>query len=131
MGDRVQILAITVSVVIIILIIGLIRQRRLREEYSIIWLAAGLSLIVFSVWRGLLDRIAAFIGVYYAPAVLLLVGLLFGMLAFLHLTIVISKHANQNRTLAQEIALLKAEIERLSQRVSVAPNDATMSKPKR
>jgi len=114
MGIRVQILAITVSVALIILIISLIRKRKLREEYSIIWLLAGLSLIVFSIWRGLLDRIAEVIGVYYAPAVLLLVGLLFGALAFLHLTIVISKHADQNRVLAQEMALLKEKLERLS-----------------
>ena len=61
MGIRVQILAITVSVALIILIISLIRKRKLREEYSIIWLLAGLSLIVFSIWRGLLDRIAELI----------------------------------------------------------------------
>jgi hypothetical protein len=113
MGTRVQVLAITVSVLLIILIIGLIRKRKLREEYSIIWLAAGFVLILFSIWRDLLDRIAAVIGVYYAPAVLLLVGLLFGALAFLHLTVVISRFADQNRVLAQEMALLKEKLEQL------------------
>jgi len=64
MGTRVQMLAITVSVLLILLIIGLIRKRKLREEYSIIWLVAGFVLILFSIWRDRLDRIAGVIGVY-------------------------------------------------------------------
>ncbi|PWB74593.1 DUF2304 domain-containing protein [candidate division GN15 bacterium] len=114
MGIRVQLLAITASVALIILIIGLIRKRKLREEYSIIWLLAGFTLILFSIWRELLDLIAGVIGVYYAPAMLLLVGLFFGALAFLHLTVVISRFADQNRTLAQEMALLKEKLDRLT-----------------
>jgi hypothetical protein len=124
MGTRVQMLAITVSVLLILLIIGLIRKRKLREEYSIIWLVAGFVLILFSIWRDLLDRIAGVIGVYYAPAVLLLVGLFFGALAFLHLTVVISKFADQNRTLAQELALMKEKLERLTEERSPGRNTA-------
>ena len=124
MGTRVQILAIAVSVLLILLIIGLIRKRKLREEYSIIWLVAGFVLILFSIWRDLLDRIAGVIGVYYAPAVLLLVGLFFGALAFLHLTVVISKFADQNRTLAQELALMKEKLERLTEERSPGRNTA-------
>lgn len=114
MGTRVQILSIVASILVIGLIIHLIRQRKLREEYSIIWLAGSVVLIIFSVWRGLLDIIAQFVGVYYAPAILLLIGIFFAALGFLHFTVVISKQADQNKTMAQEIALLKARIDELT-----------------
>ncbi|UCD17585.1 MAG: DUF2304 domain-containing protein [Candidatus Zixiibacteriota bacterium] len=116
MGSRIQILAITASILVILLVIFLVRQRKLREEYCIIWIIGSLSLIVFSIWRGLLDIIGNLVGVYYAPAFLLLVGIMFGALGFLHLMVVISTHTDQNKNMAQEIALLKGKLEELTAR---------------
>jgi hypothetical protein len=118
MGVRIHILSITASVLVIMLIIYLVRKRKLREEYSIMWLVGSVVLIVFAVWRRLLDIIAGFVGVYYAPAILLLVGIFFGVLMFLHFTVVISRQADENKTMAQEIALLKARLEELSGQLS-------------
>lgn len=114
MVTRIQILSIVGSILVIILIIHLIRQRKLHEEYSIMWLVGSFVLIIFSVWRRLLDIIAEFVGVYYAPAILLLVGIFFGVLIFLHFTVVISRQADENKIMAQEIALLEARIDELA-----------------
>jgi hypothetical protein len=111
---RIQILSIVASVLVIILIVYLIRRKKLREEYSLMWLGGSLVLIVFSIWRRLLEIIAGLVGVYYAPVVLLLVGIFFGVLIFLHLTVVISKQADQNKIMAQEIALLKGRVDELT-----------------
>jgi hypothetical protein len=109
----IQIISIAASIAIILFVISLIRKRKLREEYSILWLIGSVVLIVFSIWRRLVDIIADFVGVAYAPAILLLTGILFGVLMFLHFTVVISKQADENKTLAQEIALLKNRIDKL------------------
>jgi hypothetical protein len=115
MTSPIQILSILASIVIIVFILSLIRQRRLREEYSIMWLVGSLVLILFSVWRGLLDIIADLVGVVYAPAILLLIGIFFGVVMFLHFTVVLSKQADRNKSLAQQIALLRNRIEELEQ----------------
>jgi len=94
-------------------ILSLIRQRRLREEYSILWIAGSIVLMVFTLWRDLLDILAGFLGIHYAPTTLLLVAIFFGVLMFLHLTVVVSKHADKNKTLTQEIALLRNKLEEL------------------
>lgn len=112
MGSRIQTIAIVASILIILFIVSLIRKRKLREEYSIMWIIGSLVLIAFSIRRDLLDKVANMVGVFYAPVVLLLVGVFFGILIFLHLTVMISKQTEQNRTLVQEIALLKHRIER-------------------
>jgi len=114
MDIRIQILAIATSVFIILFILSLIRRRMLREEYGIMWLIGGLTLILFSIWRDLLDIIANMVGVFYAPAILILITIFFGGLMFLHLTVVISRHADQNKNMAQEIALLKNKLNTLA-----------------
>ncbi|MCK4655414.1 MAG: DUF2304 domain-containing protein, partial [candidate division Zixibacteria bacterium] len=86
MISPIQIISILASIFIIVFILSLIRQRKLREEYSIMWLVGSLALILFSIWRGLLDIIANLVGVVYAPAILLLIGIFFGVVMFLHFT---------------------------------------------
>jgi len=113
---NVQALAVTINALLILVVVSLIRRRSLRVEYSIIWLFGTIALLIMSLWRGLLDDVAAYLGIYYAPAVLLLVAILFGILLFLHLTVVISRHTEQNKALAQELALLREKIERLESR---------------
>jgi len=109
MEVRVQFVAIIAIVFLIAIVISMIRQRLLREEYAIMWLIAGVVLVTFALWRDLIDILANTIGVYYAPAVLLLLGIFFGVLITLHFTVALSRHENCLRDLTQEIALLKAE----------------------
>ena len=112
----IQIISIAASILMIIIILSLIRSRKLREEYSIMWIVGSLVLILFSVWRGLLDIIAGMLGIIYPPAFLLLIGIFFGVLMFLHFTVVISKQADQNNDLAQKVAILLDRIEELEKK---------------
>ena len=51
------------------------------------WLLFGGSLLLFSAWRGLIDIVADWFNVYYAPAFLFLVFLVLLALIALHLTV--------------------------------------------
>lgn len=114
---RISILAAIASVVLLLVILELIRRRRLREKYAILWLATGVVLLVLSLWRDGLNTIAGWAGVSYAPAILFAVGALFVLVVLLHYSTVISKLADQNTILAQKLALLE-------QRQSTASNGA-------
>jgi hypothetical protein len=107
---KVSILATVVSVVLLLVVFELIRSRRLRERYALLWLATGVVLVVLSAWRGGLNTIAGWFGVRgYPPAVLFAVGLLFVIIVLLHYSTVISRLADQNTILAQRLALLEAK----------------------
>jgi len=109
---RTSIAAAVVSVLLLLVVFELIRSRRLRERYALLWLATGLILVALSVWRGGLNTIARWFGVStYPPAVLFAVGLLFVILVLLHYSTVISKLSDQNTTLAQRLALLESRVE--------------------
>ena len=109
---RISIAATVVAVVLLLVVFELIRSRRLRERYALLWLATGIVLVVLSAWRGGLNTIARWLGVRsYPPAVLFAVGLLFVILVLLHYSTVISRLADQNMTLAQRLALLEARLD--------------------
>ena len=108
----VSIAGILASLVLLVVVFELIRSRRLRESYALLWLLTGVSLLVLSAWRDGLDTVAGWLGVDgYPPAVLFAVGLLFIILVLLHYSTVISKLADQNVILAQRLALLEQDVD--------------------
>jgi hypothetical protein len=111
MPDRIQIIAIAGSALLFLFIIEMVRRRRLRVEYSILWLAATGVFLSLSVFRSILERFASLVGIYYAPAALFLVAMVFGVMLFIHFSIVISRLSGQNTVLAQRIALLEAMLD--------------------
>ena len=108
---KISIAATVVSLVLLLVVFELIRTRRLRERYALLWLATGTVLVVLSAWRGGLNTIAGWLGVRgYPPAVLFAVGLLFVIIVLLHYSTVISRLADQNTLLAQRLAMLEAKL---------------------
>ena len=110
MTSRIQIVAILGSVAFLLLVLELVRRRRLAEEYSALWIVAALMLLVASIRRDLIDRTAAWLGIYYGPAVLLL-GLVVAVSAvLLWMSVVLSRQQSQIDHLIEESAILSAEL---------------------
>ncbi len=105
--SQIQIVAIGVSLLLFLFIMYLIRSQRLKEEYSLWWIFFSLVFILFSFWKSGLDHVAAFLGVSYPPAALFMILLMAIFLILIEYSIIISKLANKNKSLAQEIGLLK------------------------
>ena len=109
--SRVPRAAAIASILLLIVVFELIRSRRLRERYALLWLLTGVVILVLSLWRGGLNTIAGWLGIQtYPPSVLFAVGSLFILLVLLHYSTVISKLADQNTILAQRLALLEHEL---------------------
>ena len=116
MQIRVQIFSVLVGLALLLVIFHLIRKNKLQEKYSLLWIASALLLLLMAVWRNLLETFARWVGVFYAPSALFLVVAFCGMIIALHFSVVISGLTQQNKSLAQEIALLKEELKRLKKR---------------
>lgn len=100
------------SFTLVLVVLELIRSRRLRERYALVWLLTGLVLTALSAWRDGLNTIAGWVGVHgYPPAVLFAVGILFILAVLLHYSTVISRLSDQNILLAQRLALLEQQVE--------------------
>ena len=108
---KVSLAATLASLILVFVVFELIRSRRLRERYALLWLMTGVVLVVLSAWRGGLNTIAGWVGVTtYPPAVLFAVAALFILLVLLHYSTVISKLSDQSTILAQRVALLEERL---------------------
>jgi cell division protein FtsW (lipid II flippase) len=108
---KVSIAAAVASLILLVIVFELIRSRRLRERYALLWLLTGAVLLVLSLWRAGLNTIARWVGVQtYPPAVLFAVSSLFILAVLLHYSTVISKLSDQNSILAQRVALLETRL---------------------
>jgi hypothetical protein len=114
-SSLVQFVAVAVSGILLLLVIDLVRRRKLTEEYSFIWLLCALALLVLSLWRGVLDVGARWLGVFYPPAALLLVLVFFMFVALLYFSVVISGQRRQIEHLVEELAILDARLRQVEQ----------------
>jgi Uncharacterized conserved protein (DUF2304) len=102
------------SILLILVVLELIRSRRLRERYALLWLATGVVLLVLSAWRGGLNTIAGWLGVSgYPPAILFAAAIMFVIAVLLHYSTVLSRLTDDNVLLAQEVTLLRARLDAL------------------
>jgi hypothetical protein len=103
-----QFFAVLTSLMVFALILELVRRRRLREEYSWLWLLTGVAMVVLVVWQQLLFFITRIIGAVSPLTTLLLFSLLFLLALAIHYSIIISRLTTQVKNLAQELAILGA-----------------------
>jgi hypothetical protein len=108
-----QYIAIFVSISLFLYIFYLVRKKKIKEEYSLLWLSSSLVFIVFSIWRHGLEFFAKLMGIAYPPAALFLILLLAIFLILIEFSINISRLTEENKILAQELALLKDELGKL------------------
>jgi hypothetical protein len=115
--DLLKILAIIGSGALMIVVIELIRQGKLKERYSLLWLLSGAVLLLLSSSRTLLEAVSHLLGIFYPPSFLFLLAFLFLLLITLHFSVVISGLSEKNKHLAQEIALLRQEMQEAVEQV--------------
>jgi hypothetical protein len=111
-AHRIQVFSICGSALLFYFIISLIKRRRLKEEYAILWIFTAAVFIFLSIFTSILEFLAHVAGVSYAPAALMLLLILSITVILIHYSTVISKLSRQNKLLAQELALLKHEIQK-------------------
>jgi hypothetical protein len=84
-------------------------MRRLREEYSWLWLLTGAAMLVAVIWHDSLVFISKMIGAVSTVSTVFFLGMLFLMLLCLQFSVRLSRMTEQIKTLGQKIALLEAE----------------------
>jgi len=113
--SRTQLLAIISAVGLLIIVLELVRRRRLREEYSWIWLLTAIGYLAIAIVPGLIEWVAGAIGSVRPTSVFAFFGLFFLFLVSIQFSVQISRLAEQNKDLAQQVAILDSELRRLGQ----------------
>ena len=111
MIDRSIIFAVGASLIALLVVLELVRRRHLREEYSLLWLATAIVMLVVGVWRDLLHSLADLVNIEYPPNLLFLLAALFLLFIQLYFSTVITKLTQENKEIAQQLALLRYDVE--------------------
>ena len=109
MDARQKIVALLVGLSLLGVIIELVRQRRLKEEYAWLWVIAGVCMLVIGLNYPLLVWITQIIGAGWTSSTLFFFGLIFLIALTLHFSVRISALETRVKNLTQHIALLEAE----------------------
>ncbi len=111
---RLQLISVVIASGGLLLVFELVRRRRLMERYALLWLFAATVLLLFAAWSDALRLLAKVTGVQYGPSALFAIALGFMLVLMLHFSLVISRLADQNRVLAQRLAMLQERVEALA-----------------
>jgi hypothetical protein len=110
----IQMVSITATSIFLVLIFRLIIKKRLREEFSVIWILCSLFLNVFAFWREGIEVLARFFGIFYPPSIIFIMLFMALIVYSLHLSIVLSKQKNDIKNLTQEISFINEKLEKKS-----------------
>ncbi len=109
MDVRQKILAAVFGVTLLVFIIELVRRRKLKEEYSWLWIMAGVAILVIGLNFSLLRGITRFIGAAWTSSTLFFFGLFFVLALCLQFSVKISTLETKLKNLSQKLAIFEAE----------------------
>ena len=109
MDYRIRILTIGGAVAILLMVIELVRRRKLKEEYSVLWVFTSVFILLVSIWFSLLTKVTDAIGAISPASTLFFFGLLFCLVLLLHFSVRISSLERRLTALVQEVGLMSVE----------------------
>ncbi len=114
---RVEVIMILGPVLMLLIVLELVRRRRLREDYSLLWLMTFGVLVGLSLFRNsLLEMIAGVMGIAYPPTALFVIGFGLLLLVMIQFSVVITRLTRENKEAAQHIALLDTRVHELERK---------------
>ncbi len=107
-----HLLVLLVGAAIIVAMIDLLRRQRLKERYTVLWFATAIAVAVLALFPSLLDTAADAVGIQSGPHLLFLLAITALGLVCIQLSVEVSRLEERTRTLAEEVALLRAAVQR-------------------
>jgi len=99
------------TLVAIWFVLRMVRRGQMAGKYAVVWMAAAVPLGLLAAFPGLLTWVAESVGVFYPPALFLIVAVAFLFLIVVQFSYELSRLSERTRALAEEVALLRAERE--------------------
>ena len=119
-----NIAAFLLALAIVALVIEMLRRKKLREKYAVLWLVVGVATLVLAAFPRLLNIVAEYVGVQVPSNLLFAMSILMLLGVCLHLSWEISVVEDETRTLAEEVAILRTQLESLEQHRHLSGLDA-------
>lgn len=111
MESRARFFAIALGIAVLLFVVNLVRTRKLKEEFALLWLLTAVVLVLAPLLIDYLDMIAHVLGIEYPPAFIFVLAIISVLLILFQFSVRISQFSEQIKVLTQELALLRARLE--------------------
>jgi hypothetical protein len=109
MDVRIRVLTIGGALIILLMVVELVRRRKLKEEYSVLWVVTAVLTLLVSIWFSLLRHVTEAIGAISPVSTLFFFGLLFCLVLLLHFSVRISSLERRLTSLVQEVGMMNVQ----------------------
>jgi len=116
--EGLQSFALAASIALVAIVLWLVRRRSLQEEYTPIWMAVALVLLIASMNLDWLHRLTVAIGAWTLSSTVFFLGEIFLLAICLNYAVRLSRAGLHIKNLAQQVTLLQARVERLETEAS-------------
>ena len=106
---RIRIITIVGALLLLVLVLELVRRRKLKEEYSVLWVLTALVVFVLAVWYGLLSSVTDLLGLSAPASTIFFFGLIFFLLLLLHFSVRVSTLERRLTALIQDLGVNEAD----------------------
>lgn len=107
-------LTIPIIVIGLVFLFEMLRRRLLREKYAVIWMAVAFAIAIAGIFPGLVTWLTEMLGITLPANLLLLGGSFVLLLVSLQLSHEVGRLEEESRTLAEELALLRVDVDKLT-----------------
>jgi hypothetical protein len=104
--------ALIVAALLLVALFWLLRTQRLREKYSVLWFAVIVGVVLLTFIPSITGWLTALAGVTTPINLVFILAFLVLLVVCIQLSIEISTLEESARTVAEEVALLRLELER-------------------
>jgi hypothetical protein len=113
MEFRARLFAVALGLTVLLFVINLVRTKKLKEEFALLWLLTGIVLVLTPLLIDYLDRVAYTLGIEYPPALIFVLAIISVLFVLFQFSMRLSHFSEQIKVLTQELALLRVRLEDL------------------
>jgi len=112
-GPRLTVISVIVALAALVLVLELLRRRRLREKYAVIWVVISIGTVVVALFPPLLGGVAELVGIQTPSNLLFFTSLIVLFAVSLQLSREVGLLEEQSRRLAEEVGSLRMRLDAL------------------
>lgn len=106
-----RILAAIFVLTVLALLFDLVRRQKLKEKYAILWMTLGVATLILAIFPKILYRLSEWVGVQVPSNLLFAMTLALLVGVSVHLSWELSRSEGRTRRLAEEVAILRTQME--------------------
>ncbi len=108
---RIQIVIAIFIVLSLLMVFNMVRKRKLDLRYALSWIILMVVLLVLDIFPIIIDKLSKVMGIELPLNTLVFLGFCFLLVIVFGLTISLSNMSSRVKSLTQELALFKKEME--------------------